>query len=858
MHKWLFVLLWLINVSTVFAQNDKKLLIQGTLRDSTNDKVIAKEYFNVDINGKLISLRTDGQGKFVSNVSSDHFTQFEFRVNGYQYKRIKPSRLKSDTLDFKFINLSPKVTALKEVVIKATKRYRDTVRIDFSKEKFERFTMVNEIFAGKSGFSSSNGTLYYNGKIVSDISVNGGEFFGKKNLDVYKTLPALVIGNIEITETNIDSLTNATVLNPIIKVDLKLKEKYRSAVFGDLSAGVGTSDRYLGYAELFKYNGNEQISLAANANNINLVDNTLLDRNVSFTANGSDSKTNFLDLSYRNFIRKKIEFRFSAKGVMQNRTSDLKTERRDELIDQVSSTSVVSNFKQFDIQRAGAIINYKINESSNLSYSQNFTYNDNRQIDSSQYLIDANNTQSLSILNKNRATYGYALTGDLKYQKQFISAKGRFIGLGIGYNSERNTVNENSRVFALLGQGMDTYYVQGKRQLSTLGFAGNIDYHHPVLEDGSLQFSAAFKTERLNFTTNLDSDTIKISNEFPTNILNNIYKSGIKFYKIFNVITIDALISGSFNSRVVKEFIATREYHFAHPVIDVKANYKINKKNDFVVNVGVAPVYPEVNQLTGIGNSFDLISQRQGNAGIKPELKSSFNIAYNARKSDSLNLSISGFVEHYSAKFGDNVIIKPNTYQIGFVDNIGNSISSQLSVTWNKTFKTIGAYSYTTKVGYEELPVIVNQQRYSNKNKYIGQSITTSFTIIKKYVYIAPNLNITFNNYTYQNGGSKILTIIYSDKFSFSFKSLQLNLYPVSNFNYNAGINKSFTWALNSDVNMNILKKRGTIWLRGYDIFNSFKYYSNYVGANYVQTAKFAGLNRYIIVGLILKVNNIN
>ena len=82
-------------------------------------------------------------------------------------------------------------------------------------------------------------------------------------------MPALTISNIQITETNVDSLTNVTLLKPVIKVNLVLKDQYKKGIFGNANAGVGSSNRYLANTGLYTYKNNEQISLALNSNNLN-------------------------------------------------------------------------------------------------------------------------------------------------------------------------------------------------------------------------------------------------------------------------------------------------------------------------------------------------------------------------------------------------------------------------------------------------------------------------------------------------------------------------------------------------------------------------------------------------------------
>jgi hypothetical protein len=85
--------------------------------------------------------------------------------------------------------------------------------------------------------------------------------------------------------------------------------------------------------------------------------------------------------------------------------------------------------------------------------------------------------------------------------------------------------------------------------------------------------------------------------------------------------------------------------------------------------------------------------------------------------------------------------------------------------------------------------------------------------------------------------------------------AIWITAYPLFNFNYNSSLNKSVTWAMNGDIKMDIFKKNASLWLKAHDIFNSFKFYNNYAGPNYVQTVEYSNLNRYILLGISFKVN---
>ena len=81
-----------------------------------------------------------------------------------------------------------------------------------------------------------------------------------------------------------------------------------------------------------------------------------------------------------------------------------------------------------------------------------------------------------------------------------------------------------------------------------------------------------------------------------------------------------------------------------------------------------------------------------------------------------------------------------------------------------------------------------------------------------------------------------------------------MNLYPLYNYNHSIGNNSSF--AVNGEIKKRVFKDYGVIWMQAYDIFNSFKFYNNYLGPSYSQSVSYSNLHRYLVIGLSIKFNN--
>ena len=126
--------------------------------------------------------------------------------------------------------------------------------------------------------------------------------------------------------------------------------------------------------------------------------------------------------------------------------------------------------------------------------------------------------------------------------------------------------------------------------------------------------------------------------------------------------------------------------------------------------------------------------------------------------------------------------------------------------------------------------------------------------LIKPLLSVKPLFAFSYGRFFYETNITGITTITNSDEVSLKVKTLELNLYPL--FNYNHNINSNSSFSMNGELKKTILKKYGSIWIQAYDIFNSFKFYSNYAGPAGYQSIRYSNLQRYFMVGVSLQFNN--
>jgi hypothetical protein len=441
------------------------------------------------------------------------------------------------------------VIELNEVKIKANKRYRDTTKIDLSGQKFERDIMIDDLFS-KYGFSKdSNGTLYYNGKAVSDLVVNGKKFFSNSTNDIYNLLPALALNGIEVTETNIDSITNTTTLHPLLKVNLKLKEQYNKGKFGNGSLAFGTSKRHLAAANVYSYKNDEQLTINVNTNNINIGNSPPLEPVINFSATGNDVHTHNLMINYHNVLFKKVEFNLLAKGKQEGKNYRSESVREDEALNQFSTITNSSDTRSHGLSDINLSLVYQIDSLNSLSFTHTGNYYKTSLNDSLNYLIRSENLSSISSVTKNRINLNNSANTEAVYKHSSSAKKGRQIDITLTRKSVSDNNAETDQVYSINDKTIKSYFITGNQNLSERTYNFRTNIIEPLQNYSSyVNLFASYSHSFIRYRPNAISDSLNIDVQ-TAELTNQYMQSGVKYQRTLNKVSFDASLKGVLNLR---------------------------------------------------------------------------------------------------------------------------------------------------------------------------------------------------------------------------------------------------------------------------------------------------------------------
>ncbi|GHE42604.1 hypothetical protein GCM10017764_27560 [Sphingobacterium griseoflavum] len=148
----------------------------------------------------------------------------------------------------------------------------DTIQYNMDAFKFRANSLLEEALKQLPGIQVlRDGTVYAQGKQVSTVLVDGKKFFGGDVNTATKNLPADFVKKIQVINYFGDYATERGIKSdePEKVINIVLKEDSKRITFGQLTAGGGTSDRYIGSVGVNRFDDGQEFSVVGSLNNTN-------------------------------------------------------------------------------------------------------------------------------------------------------------------------------------------------------------------------------------------------------------------------------------------------------------------------------------------------------------------------------------------------------------------------------------------------------------------------------------------------------------------------------------------------------------------------------------------------------------
>ena len=166
---------------------------------------------------------------------------------------------------------------LKEVTVSASKvkmvMRGDTIVYNADAFQLANGSMLDALVSRLPGVTiEDGGNITVNGRKISELTINGEDFFQGNPRIALENLPAFTVKEIKVYEHGaVDSYiteSDALEIDKPLRMDVNLKKEYVFGWMGNVEAGYGLHNRYLGKAFAFGFTNTFHFSAFANFNNI--------------------------------------------------------------------------------------------------------------------------------------------------------------------------------------------------------------------------------------------------------------------------------------------------------------------------------------------------------------------------------------------------------------------------------------------------------------------------------------------------------------------------------------------------------------------------------------------------------------
>lgn len=258
--KKIIALLLLFSFEVFFSQNIKVKVVDTSQKQLSNVNVQIQE------NGRTLQFKkTDLQGICNFEVPVKGIYTLKFTSILYKTKFLEINT--SEKSDFE-ITLEQQITEIKEVEIKFRPKIAsvkgDTISYNIKAIKDGTERTAEDLIKKLPGLDiNENGKVTSNGNVVGQVLVDGNELFGRNHKMATQNITADMIEGVDLWQ-NYTTISG----NQSTALNLKLKDKYRGRITGNIEANYGNKNSYLAHANLFKFSKSGNLALITDVNSV--------------------------------------------------------------------------------------------------------------------------------------------------------------------------------------------------------------------------------------------------------------------------------------------------------------------------------------------------------------------------------------------------------------------------------------------------------------------------------------------------------------------------------------------------------------------------------------------------------------
>lgn len=883
--------------------------ISGIVKDTTD---VGIPYATVKLTSDkdTLTVGTNADGIFVfKNVKSASYT---LNIKSIGYKSLLGKYKQNDAVPrivMDPIVLKAELNTLNEVVINGAPSitYKtDTVEYRAKDYIVRENATVDELLKKMEGMEvGTDGSLIHQGTAVTKAKINGKTYLGGDVASAIQNLPAEIVDKIQVVDdygdqaarTGIKDGDPEKILNIVTRADKSVGNT------ANIQAGAGNNERYEGSVFATRLNANQTIGINARLNNtINGVANSGSNGSNggggggrggsggggSSGGSGGTTTSGNSAFSFRDQLTKKVKvnanYRYSFNNVNTLNSSE---SLRFVPVEVIPSTIPRTYITQ-------PLLVNSDSEGNNDSKTHNFDFELEADLDSNNYIRFSptiNYTSAITSSKSNSiqkgAVYQNAISsntglnvrprfeGVLFYQHIF-SNKRRNLSFQINLNStnqesesdrNQNTIEYNGATDVVKKQLLTHRLVERNNLQST--YRASLTYVEPINAKSQFEFNGQVNRNSYDNEA-ITSDILRGGNFAPVDSLSNIYDYSFTQSRIalnyryginnaskvrfsLGLTGVPALLSGT------KVSLGTSTNRTSFNLIPIaRFQYLWSRQHSVQINYSGNATEPTFDQIQPVRDLSNPQSPVIGNPNLKATFNHSVNTEYNNYIANSkLNYSIK-----MNATFIDNSVIRNSVPII----QDGVTAYETRFVNASGVYRVGGNYSISKQLANRKYNLSLNGSVNHNHNVAMARDIlytTSSWNMNNRFgprinpnewIEINPNVGYSFiKSNTTQVGATGNLTKTLSFNIEGKFIAWQSWIIGYSaSKNFVSGISANVTsnpFVANSYLQKEFMKRRATLTLQAFDIFNqnNFVARTNSDDGGYTDT-KTNALSRYFML----------
>lgn len=792
-------------------------------------------------------------------------------------------------------------TAVVSARIEPVTVVEDTVEYNPAAFRLAEDAMLEDLLAKIPGLEIRGSSVYVHGRKVDQILVNGKRFFGGDVKTGLQSLSADMIAKvrayeIEPEETAVDSdgdINNRYESKPVL--DLKIKKEMMDGWKGNVGAGYGLHNRYVGKGSANKIKKESHTSVVADFGNLNGKINI---NNASRTQlgggnNGDKHKRN----AGVNLYRHNGIFEFDANVKYTGYDQDLSSKRFSETVYSsgivpVYGTSTANNAVNTPsidaklVWRPSKQFTFTLKPTFRYTGTRNFslTHNDNMSMNG----IDTTSRADNGFQRNQNAYYGSL---SFNAYKRFDDAKkGRTLS---GSGEYYLNCNDESAPQTYLTQYNTSTKADNDRRLLQLtnnmfnSFKLTLQYNEPIAKRMSLNFYLQGAMQFREGTKDLydlkaAEPNWKIGDAVPSNYSEH-RMDNLCFNGKYNWYSLRGQIQYRYSAKKLKVFVGvvvqpqwtvldyrdtlgipTHKSSFlinAAPVISI--NWQKQKSEKLSFSYTSHPGQPSLYNLIPVYNGTNPLYVHLGNENLLPSYTHKMELSYNnSNLKKQSSISVNAQAQIVQNKITDIREYMPQTGgSRNYPLNVGGNWMANASMVYDKglplgfSITQRASADYSNNMSYlyaSHVSQLNTMRRFMIKERfeaeYRNSWLELTANIYGDYTYEASQLRPEIDQQPYSIGCGlvPVFDLPWKMRITLDYSYLFQNNYALSQLNRDYHV-------LNASIRQSFLRKTLILSLEAYDCLGQLPNITTSFGAYNRNIASFNGYNSYFLCRLIYK-----